>query len=547
MPHTKSETTWNAWGDTHSGKQRSNNEDRIHCDSKRGIFIVADGMGGEAAGEIAAEKAVDFIQKRLRQETGTVARRIREAITAANNEIYRLAERKPDWRGMACVLTLAVIEDGIMHVGHVGDSRLYKIRGGEIRKITPDHSPIGRREDSGELTELEAMRHPRRNEVYRDIGSQPHKPEDDDFIEYLQVPFESDAAALICSDGLSDMLTSSEILAAVESNAGNPRGTVRELIERANAAGGKDNISAIVVEADEFAAARSGTEAAAEPPARRKLRPRSSAMLSRWAFLVYGLIVGAVLLGVLRSQFESVTPPTEPGEPTVPPPQVLVVDPSSAEFPTIGKALEKARAGDRIEVAAGEYEEAIRLKDGVDVIARVPGRAVLQITRPLPGVESAITAEGIAGVTVSGLAIRATPAAGLPLGVRISDSNVTLTNIEVSGAVQAGVWIEGSSGGTLAGNYIHSNAGPGIVVAGAAAPSVTGNTIERNGLSKERPAPGAYILDEANPLIIRNVFSGNGAEAIRVRRRELREKMMNNLFVGSARAGRPVAVEQAKP
>ena len=223
MPKTKSETTWNAWGDTHPGKQRGNNEDRIHCDPKRGIFIVADGMGGEAAGEIAAENAVDFIQKRLRQETGTVARRIREAITAANNEIHRLAERKPEWHGMACVLTLAVIEDGIMHLGHVGDTRLYKVRGREIRKVTPDHSPVGRREDSGELTELEAMRHPRRNEVYRDIGSQPHKPEDDDFVEYLQVPFEADAAALLCSDGLSDMLTSSEILAAVERNAGNPR------------------------------------------------------------------------------------------------------------------------------------------------------------------------------------------------------------------------------------------------------------------------------------------------------------------------------------
>jgi len=544
VPHTKNETTWNAWGDTHSGKQRSNNEDRIYCDSKRGIFIVADGMGGEAAGEIAAEKAIDFIQKRLRQETGTVARRIREAITAANNEIYRLAERKPDWRGMACVLTLAVIEDGLMHVGHVGDSRLYKIRGGEIRKATPDHSPIGKREDSGELTELEAMRHPRRNEVYRDIGSQPHKPEDDDFVEYLQVPFEPDAAALICSDGLSDMLTSSEILAAVENNAGNPHGTVRELIERANAAGGKDNISAIVIEADGFAAARPGGGPTGAQPPKRQPRPRSPAMLSRWAFLAYGLIAGAVLLALLWPPFETAAPPVEPAQP---PPQVLVVDRSSAEFPTIGKALEKARAGDRIEVAAGEYEEAIRLKDGVDVIARVPGRVVLQITRPLPGVESAITAEGIAGATVSGLVIRATPAAGLPLGVRISDSNVTLTNVEVSGAVQAGIWIEGSSGGALAGNYIYSNAGPGIVVAGAATPSVTGNTIERNGLSRERPAPGAYILDEANPLVIRNVFSGNGAEAIRVRRRELREKMMNNLFVGSARAQKPVGVEQARP
>ena len=270
-------------------------------------------------------------------------------------------------------------------------------------------------------------------------------------------------------------------------------------------------------------------------------------LAGRWAFFLYGLIAGMLLLGLLRSQFESVTPPIEPAEPPAPGPQVLVVAPSSEEFPTIGKALEKARAGDRIEVASGEYEESIRLKDGVDVIARSPGQAVLQITRALPGVESAITADGVARVTVSGLSIRATPAAGLPVGVHISDSNVTLTNVEVSGAVQAGVWIEGSSGGTLSGNYIHSNAGAGIVVAGAAAPSLIGNTIERNGLSKDHPAPGAYILDAANPQVSRNVFSGNGAEAIRLRRQELRDKMMNNLFVGPGRAGKQVVVERAKP
>ena len=120
----------------------------------------------------------------------------------------------------------------------------------------------------------------------------------------------------------------------------------------------------------------------------------------------------------------------------------------------------------RIEILSGEYEEAIRLKDGVDVIARAPGKVVLQITRALPGVDSAITAEGVGGITVSGLAIRATPSAGLPLGVHISDANVTVTNVEVTGAVKAGVWIEGSAAGTLAGNYIHGNAGPGVVVSG---------------------------------------------------------------------------------
>ena len=82
---------------------------------------------------------------------------------------------------MACVLTVAVVENGSAIIGHVGDSRLYKIRRGEIRKITHDHSPVGEREDSGEISEAEAMRHPRRNEVYRDVGSQEHAPDDPGF------------------------------------------------------------------------------------------------------------------------------------------------------------------------------------------------------------------------------------------------------------------------------------------------------------------------------------------------------------------------------
>ena len=91
---------------------------------------------------------------------------------------------------MACVLTVAVLDNGSAVVGHVGDSRLYQIRRGEIRKITHDHSPVGEREDNHEISEAEAMRHPRRNEVFRDVGSEEHAPDDEDFIEVQRVPFE---------------------------------------------------------------------------------------------------------------------------------------------------------------------------------------------------------------------------------------------------------------------------------------------------------------------------------------------------------------------
>ena len=135
-------------GASDTGRVRNNNEDAWHIDADRGIFLVVDGIGGQAAGEKAAEIAVERVRARLERQTGATEQRIREAITLANNEILRAAHENPEWEGMACVLTLAVLENGSAVVGHVGDSRLYQIRGGEIRKITHDHSPVGEREDS---------------------------------------------------------------------------------------------------------------------------------------------------------------------------------------------------------------------------------------------------------------------------------------------------------------------------------------------------------------------------------------------------------------
>ncbi|HEV3486200.1 MAG TPA: protein phosphatase 2C domain-containing protein, partial [Vicinamibacterales bacterium] len=173
-------------GDTHPGLQREINEDRFHYDPARGIFMVVDGVGGHAAGEQAADIAVSMLRARLERETGPVPDRIREAITIANNEIHRHASLRPEWKGMACVLTVAIVENGRATVGHVGDTRLYKLRQGRLAKVTLDHSPVGEREDANELSEADAMRHPRRNEGYRDVGSEPHEPTDSGFIDIFE-------------------------------------------------------------------------------------------------------------------------------------------------------------------------------------------------------------------------------------------------------------------------------------------------------------------------------------------------------------------------
>jgi PPM family protein phosphatase len=534
----KSSLAWDAWGQSDPGKKRENNEDRIFCDAGRGIFIVADGMGGEAAGEVAAQQAVDCIRKRLHEETGSPARRLREAIAGANNQIYRLAERNPEWQGMACVLTAALIESETLHIGHVGDSRLYEVRADAIVKITPDHSPVGQKEDSGVLTELEAMRHPRRNEVFRDVGSQMHKPDDPEFIEYLQIPFQKEAAYIFCSDGLSDMLTSRQMLKILSEYAGTPKESVRKLIEEANAAGGKDNVSVIVVEAEGFAASVQGTRE--QEDTARFRHPRLAVLGGRWAFLLYGILAGLLLARIWLKPADDA-----PVQPAVRLPAVLQVAPGSPEYPTIASALNAAQAGDRIEIGDGEYEESIRLKEGVELAARNPGKAVLRIPRVLPDVNAAVSADGIKNAGLTGLAVRVEAAASLPYGVRLSNSTVNVSNLEVSGAIRAGILIDGQSGGVILANYVHENAGPGILTAGIASPLMIGNLFYGNGMSRSRPLPGLYVTDNSNPEVKRNVFSGNGSEAIRVQRQDLKEKMMDNLFAG--KGGKTVTVERLGP
>ncbi len=245
--------TLKAAGASHPGLHRPINEDRYHYDTARGLFIVVDGVGGQAAGEKAAETALAMVRTRLERETGSIEDRIREAITLANNEIHRLASLRAEWQGMACVLTIAVVSNGDVVVGHVGDTRLYKLRAGRIEKLTRDHSPVGEREDAGELSEREAMHHPRRNEVYRDVGSERHEPDDAEFIDVFRQPFEPDAALLLCSDGLTDSVSSATIAEAVDEFAGHPLEVVRSLIDAANAAGGKDNVTVVYAERGRFA------------------------------------------------------------------------------------------------------------------------------------------------------------------------------------------------------------------------------------------------------------------------------------------------------
>ena len=244
--------TLRAAGVSDVGCLRTVNEDRFLVDADRGIFVVIDGVGGQAAGGRAADTAREVIEKTLTQGNGAVSTRLREAITQANNEVHRQAATRPEWHGMACVLTAAVVEGDRAVIGHVGDTRLYKIRNGTIQKITADHSPVGEREDAGELSERDAMLHPRRNEVYRDVGSGPHEVGDADFVDVKTTTVEPDAALLLCSDGLTDLVPSGTIHSVIRKHAGSPDKVAQALVEAANNAGGKDNVTVVYVEGERF-------------------------------------------------------------------------------------------------------------------------------------------------------------------------------------------------------------------------------------------------------------------------------------------------------
>ncbi|HWQ53179.1 MAG TPA: protein phosphatase 2C domain-containing protein [Bryobacteraceae bacterium] len=497
-------TSFRHAGASDPGRKRGNNEDRYFCDPAHGIYAVVDGMGGQAAGEQAAEIAVNMLGARLERPTGATADRIREAIAVANNEIYEAARANPEWQGMACVLTVAVIENGRATIGHVGDTRLYLLTPGQIRKITHDHSPIGEREDGGELSEGEAMRHPRRNEVYRDVGSSLHRPDDRDFIEIAEVSLAPDCALLLASDGLTDLVPSAEIRRIVEQHAGDPAAAVRALIAAANAAGGKDNITAVVVAGPDYGPAKApATKAAATPPSQSAASP----IAGRWAFLLYGALLGLLLMWALGPWLESLG---QPAAPAANAPRTWTVGPTpESDGATISTVLEKAKFGDTVVVAPGEYRELVRMRDGVNLVSREPHGAVLRAS----GRGIAVLAEDVPTGRVTGFRIAGEDRFPMAVGVQVRNSAVRLEHLEISGATSAGIEILGDSAPALESNQVVNNPGSGIVVRDRATPRLEHNVIGANGKAPQ-PRPGLEIHNAAVPVLTGNVFIDNGAEPI---------------------------------
>jgi PPM family protein phosphatase len=241
------------FGITDKGISRNNNEDTFIAESvMKDKFICAcviDGVGGYEGGEIAAAIARETILKYFTVPSGELSSMMREAIMSANEKIYNEKLSSRQYENMACVLTLALIEKekNRFYYAHVGDTRLYLLRDDSLIKVTKDHSFVGYLEDSGRLQETEAMSHPKRNEINKALGFDKALPNPAEYIETGESPFLPGDMLLLCSDGLTDMVNKAGITNIISQN-NSLEEKANQLIDAANNAGGKDNITVVLVE-----------------------------------------------------------------------------------------------------------------------------------------------------------------------------------------------------------------------------------------------------------------------------------------------------------
>jgi len=228
-------------GASDAGRVRKQNEDAFWFDER--LLIVADGMGGHAAGDVAANLALNAARAAIAAEspgTGSREEVVRRAIAAANLEVYQRASGDPRLYGMGTTLTLAWIVEGRAVVGHVGDSRAYHATRERLLQLTADHSVVAELVRSGGLRESEAQFHPYRNLLTRAIGTAPHVEAD-----VTSVDLGPGEALLLCTDGLTAVLDDAEIHRTLVEER-DPQACALRLVEMANARGGPDNITAVV-------------------------------------------------------------------------------------------------------------------------------------------------------------------------------------------------------------------------------------------------------------------------------------------------------------
>jgi protein phosphatase len=251
------------------GKRRPHNEDSTLSDLDNGLVILADGMGGYKAGEVASAIAVTSIHHRIVKDLkktklgafkpGAVAgstpgsELVKKAITQTNSIIYNTAQKDPDCHGMGTTVVVALFHDNQVIVAHVGDSRLYRKRGAEFSQVTKDHSLIQELINRGLYTPEEAAKNAPKNLVTRALGIDATVE-----VDVQEQETHADDIYLLCSDGLNDMVGDEEIHLTLSKYSGNLLGAGEELVRLANSKGGRDNTSVILIRVKQKAAGKDG-------------------------------------------------------------------------------------------------------------------------------------------------------------------------------------------------------------------------------------------------------------------------------------------------
>ncbi len=242
-------------GTTDVGRQRSTNEDSLFVHPP--YFAVADGMGGAKAGEVASRLAVEVLEEELaRHPDDPPEAQLSEALQEANRRIFELSTDDESRRGMGTTVTAARVHDREVSLGHVGDSRAYRLREGDLEQLTRDHSLVAELQRSGQLSAEAAEHHPQRSIITRALG-----PEPDVEVDTYTVPGREGDVFLLCSDGLTGMVSDDE-MASIVRRAGSLDDAAESLVRAANQSGGKDNITVVL-----FSLAGEGNGAAAAPAA----------------------------------------------------------------------------------------------------------------------------------------------------------------------------------------------------------------------------------------------------------------------------------------
>ena len=254
-------------GVSDAGRVREHNEDTIGTDADIGLVVLADGMGGYKAGEVASGITVRTVMSLLKEavEREDLTQRdpesglsrpgilLRDAIHRANKVIYQTARTQANCEGMGTTVVAGLFFDDKLTIAHVGDSRLYRLRGTEFRQVTQDHSLLQELVSRGFYTPEEAQRAAAKNYVTRALGVEPTVE-----VDVTEIPVDKDDVFLLCSDGLSDMVDDDDIQLTISTFGANLRTLARQLVLLGNDNGGRDNISIVLVKVLDAFPARNG-------------------------------------------------------------------------------------------------------------------------------------------------------------------------------------------------------------------------------------------------------------------------------------------------